>query len=295
MRVRQIVGELYFRAFSVCAVVLEDEVHPLRAVGSKLVVFVPQRRLYSASGSLCLFGAVLDALLRQGVGLPLKGGPFPRPIARTALASAVTEGGKPGSATCGTMPAAVRKLQYVVNAPGLVGVVGVREIQGECLLDLGHRFRVYGGRVVPDCMLGGAEVCLGGSFRGFHRLGGECVVEGDADQLIHLCGPSQLPVVCLWVAFSTFYGVVDGRPFRVWVDGNVGVCGCCHADGLCGSCLGHSVVVSEGAPFDGGRALYGDEEVLSWRHCYLFCCDEVHGFYRGYPRPDLFPVYGALW
>ena len=55
-------------------------------------------------------------------------------------------------------------------------------------------------------------------------------------------------------------------------------------DGLCGSYSGHLVVISKGAALDGGRALYGDEEVLSWWEYYLFCCDEVDGFYRDYPR-----------
>ena len=60
-----------------------------------------------------------------------------------------------------------------------MGVVGVWEFQGERLFDLGYRLRVYGGRVVPDSVFGGAVVCLGGALRGFHRLWGEGVIEGD--------------------------------------------------------------------------------------------------------------------
>ena len=44
--------------------------------------------------------------------------------------------------------------------------MAVREVQGEGLLDLGYRLRMYGGRVVPDHMLGGAVVSLGGTFPG---------------------------------------------------------------------------------------------------------------------------------
>ena len=214
-------------------------------------------------------------------------------MAWTALVSAVTEGGKAGSATLGSMPAAVRKFQYLVNAPGCWALCLSGRSRPECLLDLGHRLRVYDGRVVPQCMLGGAEVRLGGSFRRFRRLCGECVVEGDVAQVFHFFGPSLLPVARLWVAFCTLYGIVDGRQFRLWVNRNFGVRGCSHSDALCGSCLGHLLVVSEAGALDGGRALYGDEEVLSWWQFYLFWCNEVDGFYTNYPRQDLFPVYGA--
>ena len=101
-------------------------------------------------------------------------------------------------------------------------------------------------------------------FAGSIVFWGECVVEGGVAQLFYLCGPSLSPVDCLWVAYLTLYSMVDGRPFRAWLDCNIGVRGCCHPDGLCLSCLGHLVVVSEGGASDGQRALYGDGEVLSW-------------------------------
>ena len=51
-------------------------------------------------------------------------------------------------------------------------------------------------------------------------------------------------------------------------DGNVGVRGCCHTDGLSGSCLGQLVVVFKGGAFDGGQALDGDGKVFSRRQFY---------------------------
>ena len=73
---RQIVRELYFRAFLVSAVVLEDEVHQLRAVVLKVAVFVPQPRVYLASSLLRLVGVVVDSLVHQDVECPLQWGPF---------------------------------------------------------------------------------------------------------------------------------------------------------------------------------------------------------------------------
>ena len=73
---------------------------------------------------------------------------------------------------------AVGKLSYAVYLR-LMGVVGVKEVQGECLLDLGYRLRMYCGRVVPDPVLGGAVVFLARRFRGFGRSLGLCAVGGE--------------------------------------------------------------------------------------------------------------------
>ena len=83
----------------------------------KIAFFVLQCWLYSAPRSLPLPGVVVDVLLRQGVGCPVQWGPFPACHASTALASALTVGGRVGSANWVTMRAAVGKLQYAVNAP----------------------------------------------------------------------------------------------------------------------------------------------------------------------------------
>ena len=63
MRSHQIAGELYPCVFSVCAVVLKDEVHHPRAVGLEVAVFVQQQWLYLAPQLLRLAKVVVDSLL----------------------------------------------------------------------------------------------------------------------------------------------------------------------------------------------------------------------------------------
>ena len=73
---RQIVGDLYLRAFLVRALVVKDEVHHPRAVGLEVAVFLPQRWVYLAPRLLRLVGVVVDSLVQQGVGRPLQWGPL---------------------------------------------------------------------------------------------------------------------------------------------------------------------------------------------------------------------------
>ena len=116
---RQIVGELYLRAFFVCASVLKDAVHHPRAVLLEFPVF--------SHSAECLWRPVCCALLAlrgtqvstRMLGVNSSGAPSLRAMAGTALVSAVTEGSKAGSATWATLAAVVRKLQYAVKPPGL--------------------------------------------------------------------------------------------------------------------------------------------------------------------------------
>ena len=69
--------EMYLHAFSVCAVVLKDEVHYPGAVGLDVAVFVRQRWMYMAPRLLRLVGVVVDSLFHYGVERSLQWGSSP--------------------------------------------------------------------------------------------------------------------------------------------------------------------------------------------------------------------------
>ena len=104
--------------------------------------------------------------------------------------------------------------------------MGVREGQRERLFDLGFRLRVYGSGVVPEGMLGGVPVCSGGTSRSLNCLRRDGVVEGDIIEAVSFSGPPCLPFNQSGVVLGAVQGIVDSRPLRVGVDGNVGT-GCC--------------------------------------------------------------------
>ena len=104
---RQIVGELYLRAFSVCAVVLKEEVHHPQAEGLEVGVFVPQHWVYSGPICCVLLALWWTRSSTRVFGVHSSGAPSLRAMAWTALVTAVTKGGKGGSATWATLPAAV--------------------------------------------------------------------------------------------------------------------------------------------------------------------------------------------
>ena len=135
-RVCQIVCELHLRAFLVAVVVLENEVHHPRAVGC-----------------------------------PDQWGPFPacHCLDRSGECRDVEWQGRLGH--LGYHAGGCSETPLCGERPRLVGVVGVWEFQEECFPDLGDRLWVYGDRVVPDCMLSGAVVRLGGELCGLHRGG----------------------------------------------------------------------------------------------------------------------------
>ena len=133
-------------------------------------------------------------------------------------------------------------MQYTVNFPGF---------------DLGYRLWVYGSRVVPEGVLGGVPVCLGGTSRRSHRLRREGVVEGDLVEAVGFCGPPCLPFRQRGVVLGAVQGAVDSHPLWVGVDGNVGTRCRVYPDRLCGSRLGRLVIVVRGRAFHGRRALGG--------------------------------------
>ena len=116
---------------------------------------------------------------------------------------------------------------------------------------------MYGSGVVPEGVLGGVPVCLGGTFRGFHHLRREGVVKGDLVEAVGFCGPPCLPFRQRGVVLGAVQGVVDSHPLRVGVNGNVGTRCRVYPDRLCGSRLGRLVVVVQGRAFNGRRALGG--------------------------------------
>ena len=90
-------------------------------------------------------------------------------------------------------------------------------------------------------------------------------VEGDIFEAVDFSGPPCLPFRQCWVVLGAVQGIVDSRPLRVGVDGNVGDrCGV-YPDSLCGPRLGRLVVVSQGCAFNGCRALGGYKEMHGLR------------------------------
>ena len=131
----------------------------------------------------------------------------------------------------------------------------------ERLFDLGYRLWVFGGGVVPEGVFGRVLVCTGSTSRGLHGLRCEGVVKGDIVEAVDFSCPPCPPVRQRGVAFGAVETIVDSRPLRVGVNGNVGARRRVYPDSLCGSRLGRLVVVSQGCAFNGGRALGGYKEV----------------------------------
>ena len=251
------VSDLYFRALSFVSMVFQYEVYHPRAVWLEVTVFIVQRRVYLASSLLCFVGVVVDALLDKDVRCPVLWGTFPVRHGLSRLGECRDGRGQWGFSDLGHHAGVCWEVPVYGEHPRLVGVVGVREGQRERLFDLGYRLWVYGSGVVPEGVLGGVPVCLGGTSRGFHCLQREGVVKGDLVQVVGFCGPPCLPFRQCGVVLGAVQGAVDSHPLRVGVDGNVGTRCRVYPDRLCGSRLGRLVVVAQGRAFHGRRALGG--------------------------------------
>ena len=146
---------------------------------------------------------------------------------------------------------------------------------------------------MPEGVLGRVPLCGGGTSCGLHGPRCEGVPEGDIAEVVDFSGPPCLPVRPPGVGLGAVQGIVDSRPLRVGVNGNVGARCRVYPDSLCGSPLGRLVVVPQGCAFSGGRALGGYKEVHGLCWLYLVWREEAHDFHRCYPWEDFLPIDGA--
>ena len=108
---------------------------------------------------------------------------------------------------------------------------------------------------MPEGVLCGAPVCMGGASRRLHGLRRKGVVQGVFG------GPRCAPVRQRGLVFGAVQGIGDSCQLRVGVNGNVRVRCRVYPDSSCGSCLGCWFVVSQGCAFYYGRALGGYAKV----------------------------------
>ena len=135
--------------------------------------------MYLASSLLRFVGVVVGELLDKDVWCPVLRGTLPVRHGLGRLGERRDSRGQWRFSDLGHHAGVCWEVPVYCEHPRLVGVVGVREGQGERLLDLGYRLWIYGSGVVPEGVPGGVSVCPGGTFRGFHCLRRDGVVKGD--------------------------------------------------------------------------------------------------------------------
>ena len=148
-------------------------------MGLKVAVFVAYRPVYLVPCPACFVGVVVGASLNEDVRRPVLWGTLPVRHGLGRLGECCDRGRQCGFGDLGYHAAVCWEVRVCCEHPRLVGVVGVRQGQGECLVAPGYCLWVYGGRVVPEGVLGGILVRTGGSSRGLHGLRCGVAVEGD--------------------------------------------------------------------------------------------------------------------
>ena len=235
---RQGVCDLHFRAFPIFPVVFRYEVYHPRAVGLEVTVFFAYRRVYLVPCLLCFVGVLVGALRDEDVRSRVLLGTLPVRHGLGRLGECPDCGRQWGLGNMGHHAGVCWEVPIYREHLRLVGVAGVRGGQRERLFDVGYCLWVYGSGVVPEIVLGGVLVCTSSTSRGLHGLRCKGIVEGDIVEAVDFSGPPCLPFRQRGVALRAVQGIVDSRPLRVGVDGNVGARCCVYPDSLCGSRLG---------------------------------------------------------
>ena len=150
--------------------------------------------MYLAPSLLCFVGVVMGVFFDEDIRPPVVWGTLPVRHGFGRLGECPDCGRQCGFGDLRYHAGICCEVAVYSERPRLVGVVAVREGQGECLFDLCYCPWVYGIRVVAEGVLGGVPVCTGGTSRGLHGLRSEGVVERDVVEAVDFSGPPCPPV-----------------------------------------------------------------------------------------------------